>query len=147
MVTPLAASIEAALAPHLRLLQGRWQPVARLQSDLAALGAAVEVPRHPIVAVPMSTAAAFGAAYVLQGSLLGGRTIAAAMERTLSLRDEHMHYIRPRDVDLGVGWRDFTAALNAFGAAATPAQIDEAVAAALAAFRAFDAAFTEAGFR
>jgi heme oxygenase len=117
----------------------------RLRDDLVALG--VEALAPPSAAFPRlaSAAAAWGVAYVLEGSQLGGRVIAGQVADALHVGDEALHYLRPAGVVAGTRWKAFVAALDAFGATATGR--DQRVAAAWAShtFAAFESAFRDEG--
>jgi heme oxygenase len=117
----------------------------RLRDDLVALG--VEALAPPSTAFPRlaSAAAAWGVAYVLEGSRLGWQVVARQVAQALSLGDESLHYLRPAGVSAGARWTAFVTALDGFGAAAT--DTDRRVAAAWAshAFAAFEAAFRDEG--
>lgn len=116
----------------------------RLHHDLRALGDDAVV---AALAVPelRDRAAAFGAAYVVEGSMLGGQHIAHALVRDLGLADEHLTYLRPPGVAIGPRWKAFVAALDAFGASAAAAEWRAAAAAADATFVVFTEAFRREG--
>jgi len=117
----------------------------RLRDDLVALG--VEVLAPPSAAFPRlaSAAAAWGVAYVLEGSQLGGRVIAGQVADALHVGDEALHYLRPAGVAAETRSKAFVAALDGFGASANAR--DQRVAAAWAShtFAAFESAFRDEG--
>jgi heme oxygenase len=90
-------------------------------------------------------ASAFGAAYVVEGSMLGGQHVARAVARDLGLGTERLRYLRPADVAVGPRWTAFVEALDAFGAVASPAEWTAAEAAARSTFEAFTEAFRREG--
>lgn len=117
---------------------------ARLRDDLAAAGDDAVV--EPIAAPHLGgRAAALGAAYVLEGSMLGGQHVAQALARDLALDDSYLTYLRPPGVAIGPRWKAFVAALDAFGATAPASDWRAAEAAAAATFAAFAAAFRREG--
>ena len=99
-----------------------------LRDDLAALG--VTVPDADPVDWPASDAAAWGTAYVLEGSRLGGAMLARQVGEGL-----------PRaylgDVHQPGGWKAFLAAFEGRAEAEGPAWQEEAIAGAQRAFAAF----------
>lgn len=142
VVGPAAGLIQQELGDRFDLSMGVGAPDARLRRDLEALG---ETPAPPgLVPAVTTKARAYGAAYVLQGSLLGGQLIAAALERTLGLSQAQLSYLRP-PVAIGPRWKAFTSELNAYGDAATHADRDVAVGAAVDYFAAFAASFQREG--
>jgi len=99
------------------------------------------VERLPAIA---SVAAAFGAAYVLQGSLLGGAVIARTLRERLGLAGDAMTYLTMYGDRLGAAWREYCASLDAFGTA-HPGAWDAVIGAADGTFAAVDAAVAEQG--
>lgn len=101
-------SVLSALEPAL----ARWLPaavtpsrVARLRADLIALGAAAQV---DTVALALgSRAASYGAAYVIEGSTLGGMMLAERFEAALGVGREATTYLRLRGRDTARHWRAF----------------------------------------
>lgn len=116
----------------------------RLRADLRALGddAGVGPATGPDLG---GRAAAFGAAYVVEGSMLGGQHVARALERDLALDAASLSYLRPRGVAIGIRWKAFVEALDAFGASAPVADWRAAEAAADTTFTAFAEAFRREG--
>lgn len=114
----------------------------RLRGDLAALG--ISHDEAPSIRIPdvSSQAGALGAAYVLQGSLLGGAVIARMLGERLGQSDTALSYLTLYGSNLGVAWRRFTTALDTFGATAPAAERAETVAAAISTFESFDAALS-----
>jgi heme oxygenase len=117
---------------------------ARLRFDLGALGDAAVVAPLPTPDLG-DRAAAFGAAYVLEGSMLGGQHVAQALVRDLALDDSCLTYLRPPGIAIGPRWKTFVAALDAFGATAPVADWRAAESAATATFAAFADAFRREG--
>jgi len=146
----VAAPIEVALDAHLQPLfdstLGLRPRAERLRHDLRSLGAVTDVGEAPALPPIAGVAAALGAAYVLHGSLLGGRGIAAALEEELGLSRDSLTYLAPPDLALGPSWRSFTAVLDAFGHSASPIEREQVVTTAERMFASFDAAFTREGF-
>jgi heme oxygenase len=132
----------AALLPDLAPIDAPARAV-RLRRDLRALGADAVV--DPCAPALSGRPAAFGAAYVLEGSMLGGQHVAQALDRDLGLGDAGLTYLRPPGVAIGPRWKTFVATLDAFGAAAAAAEWRAAEAAADATFAAFTAAFRREG--
>lgn len=119
-------------------------PSARLRSDIEALGASADgLAAHRLPALS-SDAQAFGAAYVLLGSLLGGQILARSISAQLSLAPSYLTYLRP-DGEVGPAWRHFTTELNAWGTAAATQTRCTTVGVALCMFDAFAAAFASEG--
>jgi len=117
---------------------------ARLRLDLGALGDdAVVAP--PIAPALTDRAESFGAAYVLEGSMLGGQYVAQAVARDLALDGGGLSYLRPPGIAIGPRWKAFVGALEAFGAASTAAEWQAAETAADATFTAFADAFGREG--
>lgn len=144
VVQPLDVPVQFHLgALHFPLLA---TSAVRLRDDLAALGADASVTGGAAAPVIASRADAFGAAYVLLGSLLGGRVIAHALHAQLPLAPSQVTYLAP-DADVRAAWRQFMSELNAWGAQASPAARAAAVDTALSLFAAFDRAFDAEGFR
>ncbi len=88
-----------------------------LRSDLRALGhsnADIEaLPRCTQVPRPADLAEAFGCAYVLEGSTLGGRHILGVLAQT-DIPQDARHYFSSYGEDVGTRWREFCAMLGAF---------------------------------
>lgn len=151
-----AAFLRATLAvvdivePRIR----RWLPDihgaaapggARLRHDLAALGEPHDV--APAADLPNidTTAAAYGAAYVLQGSMLGGSIIARTLQLNSQIPGGSFTYLQPPGVSIGPVWRAFTMRLDAFGSAASAADHQAAIDAAQRTFVGFAAAIAREG--
>ncbi|HET9622106.1 MAG TPA: biliverdin-producing heme oxygenase [Kofleriaceae bacterium] len=143
------AFLQASLAVLARLepALATWLPAAvtpsrveRLRADLAALGAAPGADAGN-VAVPATRAASLGAAYVVEGSTLGGLMLAERFERALGIGLEATTYLRLRGRDTARHWRGFLAEL----ATAAASDAAEACAAAAATFDAYAAAMRAHG--
>ena len=114
----------------------------RLTSDLAALGLSTRATPPATLPDVSSHADAFGIAYVLQGSLLGGVGIAQILGKHLARAETSMSYLTLYGPHLGHAWQRFTAGLDTFGATAAPDERARTIAAAVATFAAFDSALT-----
>jgi heme oxygenase (biliverdin-IX-beta and delta-forming) len=110
---------------------------ALLARDLTALG--VCDPVVPAAVPPLAdAAAAFGAAYVLEGSMLGGAVLAKSLGPSLALsREQGLAYLTAYGPELGVMWQRFVAALTAFGAELDDGARARLIASARAVFDAF----------
>lgn len=114
---------------------------ARLRHDLAALGSTstgLPIPRLPRIE---DAAAAFGAAYVLEGSRLGGRIIADILESRLDIGTRHLTYLRPPASQTATRWRTFLASLDSFGRAGDQSQWGATTSTAAGVFAAFEESF------
>jgi heme oxygenase len=118
---------------------------SRLRDDLVALGQRAFPPPSPAFARLPGAAAAYGTAYVLEGSQLGGRVIAGHVAGALALGDEGLAYLRPAGAATGAQWRAFVADLDAFGAVAGERDWNLAAAWASHTFAAFESAFRDEG--
>lgn len=150
VVGPLHAGMAGLLAQHGVRLDEEVDARTRLCADLAALGAAP--PRHATCAVaspPLRDAAdAFGVAYVIEGSRLGARFIAATLREQLSLPDAQLNYLAPltpADASSKARWPRLLAALDDYGEATGEQAQRRVLASAHATFAAFDAAMQAHG--
>lgn len=133
----------AGLLPDLAPPETRSR-ATRLRSDLRALGDDAVV--EPVAAPGLpGRAAAFGAAYVIEGSMLGGQYLAQAVVRDLALDDACLTYLRPPGVAIGPRWKAFVARLDDYGARASADEWRAAETAAAATFTAFTDAFRREG--
>jgi heme oxygenase len=126
----------------------RWRPAGaapsreRLRADLIALGE--PAPAAAAAEVLADIDAALGAAYVLEGSALGGQVLARRVEAALG--DAPTRYLAPHGGPAtGVRWRQFLVELERHGAAAPASARARACAAACATFDRFIDAFVAAG--
>lgn len=117
---------------------------AALAARCGAIGGGASEP-HVEVREPSSLAEAFGCAYVLEGSTLGGVVLARAVQPALGLGDEGTSYLRLRGERTGELWRGFVARLEDFGAHASAADHAAACELAAATFDAYRDAFARAG--
>lgn len=125
---------------------GATMRTERLRRDLRGLDDDdAVVTAVPITADLRNHGAAFGAAYVLEGSMLGGQHVAQAVIHDLALDDSGLTYLRPSGVAIGPRWKAFVAALDAFGSTAPAADWGAAEEAAAATFAAFAQAFRREG--
>lgn len=138
VVSPLEPAIERWLGPA--------PPPARtraLASDLARLGAPLET-KPVAVLLPRSVAEAYGCAYVLEGSALGGLVLARAAD-ALTENPLPTSYLRLRGEATARTWNAWLERLGAFGAEATPGDARAACDAACATFTAYEAALSMTG--
>lgn len=129
--------------------------VDRISRDLAALGAepGASITMGPHAAPnpsaspwrPTSVAEAFGAAYVIEGSALGGLSLVRIAEESLKLGGDAMSYLRLRGADTARHWRAFLDTLERWGAGATAAERRDAVEGAKRTFLTYRRAFEIAG--
>jgi heme oxygenase len=116
----------------------------RLRHDLHALREAAPTPPPIPIDVP-DLAAGYGAAYVIEGSMLGGQHVALALERDLNLDRACLTYLRPPGTAAGPRWAAFVAALDAFGVRASAIEWRMAERTARTTFAAFTQAFRREG--
>lgn len=112
--------------------------VGALRSDLAALDSN-SVPTMPIPPIA-SLAEAMGAAYVVEGSALGGMVIARMLPPELPRR-----YLTLRGERTGPAWRDVVAKIEAWAHGTSPSARATACEAARATFAAYTHAFEAMG--
>lgn len=98
----------------------RWDERAKahlLREDLRVLGqpdaAIAGLPRCADLPRPVTLAEAFGCAYVLEGSTLGGRHIVGVLAQS-NIPPGARHYFSSYGEKVGVRWRDFCAMLDDF---------------------------------
>lgn len=137
---PAVAAVLPAFVPC-----GAPSRASRLRDDLVALGQEALAPPSPAFDRVPSAAAAYGTAYVLEGSQLGGRVIAGHVAETLALGEEALAYLRSAGTPAGTRWKAFVADLDAFGAAAGERDWNVAAAWASHTFAAFETAFRDEG--
>lgn len=145
---------------HLQVLRGWLQAcrpaleatcpgdAALLLGWLAADLGADEGPARPGRTDWASPPAAWGVAYVVQGSQLGGQVLTRRLGDALA--PQPLHYLQGRGRDTGAHWQGFLRALHAAlgdDARAIAAACDAAVQAFDQLQRAFDARFSEAAPR
>jgi heme oxygenase len=139
---PFEAAVAQAAPPGLP--PGRWRRADLLRVDLTALGrsdaAVTGLPRHPAPHGHWSPTYAMGCLYVMEGSTLGGRQLAARLKHLLpvSTMDGRMFLLAGADRD-HMRWRDFCAVLDECGV--DPAPRAEMIAGAMETFRCFEAWF------
>ena len=134
----------ASTLPAFRLPDGPTR-ADRVSHDLAALGADGTVEAVVLQLDLRVPAAAFGAAYVIEGSMLGGQHVAQAVERDLGLDADCLTYLRPPGEPVASRWSTFVAELEAFGRRAGSVEWRDAEKTAVATFVAFEAAFRREG--
>jgi len=116
----------------------RAQRQELLSHDLAALG--TFRPRMTSSFEPENEPAAYGCAYVMEGSALGGLVLAKRVLQALG-SDAPVSYLRFRDSQTGPRWHWFLAELKAFEQRSTSAQHEQACRAACATFEQYALAF------
>ncbi len=132
-VSALEGGVERTLGPAHHAVRE-----ALLRSDLEALG--VPAPASCAAADPRSKAAAFGVAYVLEGSALGGVVLAETVRRALG-SEVPTAYLRLRGSETAARWRWFLSELEAFGKLATKDARSDSCEAAIAGFELYRGAF------
>jgi len=106
-----------------------WCPrFPMLADDLAALGAPLPA---PIIAPQVTPVSAWGMQYVMEGSRLGGRVLAARLPAGAPAR-----YLSPAP-DMAIRWQGFCAALDRAAAQGGEAWLEEVVDSAIETFRVF----------
>ena len=137
-------AMEPALARWLGA--GAWpRRMQCLQHDLAALGAATDPELVP-AALPTTLAEAYGSAYVVEGSTLGGLVLAPIIERDLLLSTGvATSYLRLWGAETAAHWRQWLARLTDFGKATGPAEHEQACAMACATFDSYARALKQQG--
>jgi heme oxygenase len=113
-----------------------------IEADLQALGLPGEVPRLAPLPPLGSAARALGCLYVTEGSTLGGRQLARALDALLPPGIEGRRFLLGHGDAHAAMWRSCCQALEACGA--EPERRAEMLAAAAATFAAFEAWFTPA---
>lgn len=139
----VVAPTETSLCHHLGAVFAAPPPgdrAERLRADLASLGSAAAETAGKSPAFMATRADAFGAGYVLQGSLLGGAVIARQLRMDCGQRDVQTTYVELYGPGLSAAWKAFCDALNGFGDHADTQSRERAVAAAVATFDAYGAA-------
>lgn len=137
-------AVEAGLAaaPAMPGIALEERARARLiEADLAALGVEPVAP-SPLPPTLRSAARALGWLYVTEGSTLGGRQLARALDGLLPPGEAGRRFLLGHGARHGEMWRSCCAALDAMGA--DPAALAEMVAGARDAFAAFEAWVAEA---
>ena len=124
--------VEAALrdAGH----EAAAEDAALLEADLRRVGDSAP-PAAATFELPAGPAAAWGAAYVLEGSSLGGQIIARTVHERLGLTPETGTAYFSRGAARRAAWPRFKERLNA--GVRTPVEIDASVAAARSVFTHF----------
>jgi heme oxygenase len=138
VVTPL----EPAIAAYVQAVPGSTR-VGCVREDLAALGLPAGGARAACV-LPRNLAEAYGCAYVLEGSALGGLVLARAVEKHLGPRTP-TSYLRLRGGETPRLWRSWLARLDAFDAHASALERRLACDAACATFDAYLGSFLATG--
>jgi heme oxygenase len=96
---------------------GERAKAGMLREDLQALGFSADeianLPRCADLPEPATIAEAFGCAYVLEGSTLGGRHIVSILAKS-DMPAEARHYFSSYGEHVGLRWREFLAMLNGF---------------------------------
>ncbi len=116
-----------------------------IESDLAALDVDVPAPASTDFE-PSSRAEAFGCAYVVEGSALGGLYLARQLERSGDDRAGFpVGYLTFRGADTAAGWRAFLAKLEAWSVEAGEDALAAAERAAARTFATYLRAYTDVG--
>lgn len=141
------SALDRPLSAHLGaiyVLPGAESRLARLRHDLESFAPA---PISP-AAVPLVVGlpSAYGAGYVLQGSLLGGAVISRHLRERFGLGDAGTRYLQAYGNQIGPAWRQFTASLDAFGQRASAHERQVVVDSARKTFEAFGSALSRHGF-
>jgi heme oxygenase len=107
-----------------------------LERDLVELGVSTPAPE---VSVPQvqSLAEAFGCAYVVEGSALGGMVMARSLPELLGSRQHAQRYLTLRGEQTGPHFRGFCRELEVWGATASPEQWNLACSGASSTFSAY----------
>ena len=132
-VVALEGGVERILGPAHHAVRE-----ALLRSDLEALG--VPPPACCAAADPRNEASAFGFAYVLEGSALGGVVLAETVRRALG-SEVQTAYLQLRGSETAARWRWFLSELEAFGELASEDARGDSCLAAIAGFELYRAAF------
>ena len=130
VVPPLEAAVSDWFVP-----EAGGSRTECLLADLDRLGASGETVRAPM-RLPIDLAQAWGCAYVLEGSTLGGVALAPIVEQGLG-RDTPTSYLRLRAESTGRLWQAWLRKLNAFGDAASRDEVEAACDMACATFDAY----------
>ncbi|MFO0675677.1 MAG: biliverdin-producing heme oxygenase [Polyangiaceae bacterium] len=110
--------------------------VDALASDLASLD--VAGPDAAVVTPTIANLAdAYGAAYVMEGSALGGMVLARRVDAGLSLGGRSLRYLTLRGTETGTAWKRFIAELDTWGRTASPAERARSIDVAIATFAAY----------
>lgn len=133
---PAAGSGPGVAAWGIDLAARRRSPL--LAADRAALGDTSPPLPAPIPPIPCA-AAAMGWIYVSEGSTLGGRHLARALDPLLGEAMAGRHFLLGHGARHGAMWRDCCAAIEACGA--EPARRQAMVAGAVEGFLRFEAWF------
>ncbi|PWS39053.1 biliverdin-producing heme oxygenase [Falsiroseomonas bella] len=110
-----------------------------LRADLDWLGASAAVPLAPLPEI-RGPAEAMGALYVAEGSTLGARQLARALDAVLPPGEAGRRFLIGHGERHGAMWRDCCAAIERCGV--EPGARDAMIAGAAATFAAFEAWFT-----
>lgn len=138
----VVAPLEARIACWLGLTADGFCRTSALRADLAAFGAA-DAGSAPVPSIN-SLAEAMGAAYVVEGSALGGVVLSKIIARTLG-EDAPRRYLSLRGDQTGARWRDFVMGLEQWGAHAPAHGRIMACESARATFAAYASAFAAVG--
>lgn len=133
------APLESTLEPW---LGADYAPVRaeRIVGDLTQLNAVSALNAEPAAWRPESAAQAWGCAYVLEGSALGGAVLALRARQRLGA-DLPCRYLSPSTSDTPLRWKWFLAALESFAYAASESAREQCVYGAVKTFEVFGAAF------
>lgn len=120
----------------------RRRKADRLRRDLRALGLdddqLARLPRHPTFAASLDRDGAWGAAYVLEGSTLGGQLLERHLREALGPDAGEFLYLSPYGDRQGAMWREFKAALTGLATTETRGRAVDADAVVEGARRTFE---------
>ena len=141
-VLGVVSAVEPALAVWLGPAGGPSRTCA-LRADLGRLGVP-HAPEERPVRLPRNEAEAYGCAYVLEGSALGGLVLAPAIAERLGATTPAA-YLCLRGSDTTRAWRDFLERLRAFGERASAGDAHAACDIACTTFDAYAASLRASG--
>ncbi|MCC8358980.1 biliverdin-producing heme oxygenase [Salinimicrobium sediminilitoris] len=131
------STTESEIKKFLPLYSGKKH--LELQKDLEQLGVPVESSFKNDTFRCHSPAEALGAAYVVEGSALGGMVLAKNLEKCTALKEIDRHYFFSGDKENLLDWKNFKQELEQFDFSETQEQ--EAIDKAKDTFRFFSAVF------
>jgi heme oxygenase (biliverdin-IX-beta and delta-forming) len=118
--------------------------VPNLQRDLAALDANVRLPGAEAYAPALpGFPEALGSLYVLEGSTLGGQVLTRHFRDAMGIEEGALHFFASHGPNVGRLWKDFCAALNAYGESAGAPERERVVQGAVDSFAAITRWFSD----
>jgi heme oxygenase len=139
----VVAPLEARIACWLGFPADGVFRTTALRADLSSLGAVLEESPATVPSIN-SLAEAMGAAYVVEGSALGGLVLARTVAKTLG-EEAPRRYLSLRGEDTAGRWREFIVSLEQWGGNAPAHGRVLACEAARQTFAAYASAFAAAG--